>query len=137
MLMKSTSKCCSIFNCFVPAWNEEEKEILPIIQEFLQKPSVTNLKGASVKLQELSRKPLIELSIDHGYVEIIRIIVDDLKVPVIQGMVKTSFQCGNNKTTKMLLKKFDQRSFQGDLVLTINILQASNPLLQNCAVRVR
>ena len=121
MLMMSTSKCCSIFNCFVPAWNEEEKEILPVIQEFLQKPSLTNLKGASIKLQELSRKPLIELSINHGYIEIIRIIVDDLKVPVIQGIVKTSFQCGNNKTTKMLLKKFDQRSIHGDLVLTFYI----------------
>ena len=132
MLMKSTSKWCSFFNCFVPAWNEEEKEILPIIQEFLQKPSVTNLKGASVKLQELSSKPLIELSIDHGYVEIIRIIVDDLKVPVIQGMVKTSFQCGNNKTTKMLLKKFDLRSIQGDstyiyyLLIVAAVLQSAN-----------
>ena len=48
MLMKSTSKLCSYANCFVPAWNENEVEERQIIQDFLQSPNKSTLKGQEI-----------------------------------------------------------------------------------------
>ena len=110
MLMSSTGNCCSYANCFVPAWNENDEETRPIIEDFLYSPSKSTLKGASVKLQELFQPPLVVLSIDHGYAEIMRIIINDINVPVNMGMIERSFLFGNGKMTKMLLKTLKERT---------------------------
>ena len=112
MLKKSKSEFCSLANCFQPAWSGSEGDILEIIEDFLSSPSKNSLKRANVKLQQIFKSQLIDLSIDHGYIEIVQIIVDELNIPVTFKMLQRSFQNGNAKISKILLKKLKPGSYE-------------------------
>ena len=114
MLKTSRSGCCYLMNCFVPAWSEDQADLCKPIEDFLEAPSKSTMKGANVKLQELFKPQLVDLSIDLGYDEVIRILIDDLNVPVSLKMLERSFKNGNSKVTKMFLRKLKQFTIPGE-----------------------
>ena len=98
-MLAVSQNCC----CLAPVWREDEEEVLKPIQTFMKNPSKESMDEANNTLAQLSKPDLINLSINNGYFELIKIITIDLEVPVTKELMMTAFQRGNVKIIKMFI----------------------------------
>ena len=104
-MLRMSQKC----HCIAPVWKEDEDETLEPIQKFLENPTKIMLDKTNNTLHQLSKPDLVTLSINNGYFELLKVVID-LGEPIKKKFILKAFQRKNDKIFKILLKTAKKRT---------------------------
>ena len=111
-MLQMSRKCC-----FGTIWPEEQKHLLAPILHFILDPSKDTLEESNEKLRKKLGKDLIDVSIKHGYSQVIKSILSpSVGHPLSSPLLRKALLEGDVKVIKIILAsaKRSEGTFQVD-----------------------
>ena len=118
-IVRMSKKCCPASSVYEPILNQNEKYYMEDISQFLDRPTRSYAEELNKELNNKTGLGLISLAIKNDYLEVIRVIVEKLNVPVNREMLTEATKEGSPEMLKFLLrsKKEYLKGKHGKLIL--------------------
>ena len=98
------SKTCFPASLFDAIMNQNEKYYVEDISKFLDRPTIDFAKQLDQELDGKTGYGLFDLAIKNDYYEVMRIILEDFRMPISRKMLLTATIEGSPKMLKYLLR---------------------------------